>query len=151
MENRHSREALDLGQEPSIRPFTADDTADVISLWKAVFNYPTAHNDPATVIRLKQKVQPELFLVWVEQKRAVATVMGGYDGHRGWIYSVAVHLEYRRRGIATQLVKHLEQLLKQRGCLKINLQLLTTNAATTAFYQSLGYQIEERISMGKVV
>jgi ribosomal protein S18 acetylase RimI-like enzyme len=57
----------------------------------------------------------------------------------------------RRRGIGTALVKHVEVELARRGCPKINLQVHLSNAATVEFYRKLGYHIEERISMGKVV
>jgi ribosomal protein S18 acetylase RimI-like enzyme len=75
--------------------------------------------------------------------------MGGYDGHRGWIYSVAVLPQYQRRGIGTALIRHLESTLTALGCLKVNLQVRSTNAAVIAFYKRLGYTVEERVSMGK--
>jgi ribosomal protein S18 acetylase RimI-like enzyme len=81
----------------------------------------------------------------------VGTVMGGYDGHRGWIYTLAVDPAYRRRGIATALVRQVEGLLAERGCLKVNLQVLASNPQTVGFYQKLGYSVEERVSMGKLL
>ena len=77
--------------------------------------------------------------------------MGGYDGHRGWMYSLAVCPEFRRRGIGQQLVHYLERALAAMGCLKINLQVLAGNAAVAGFYEKLGYKIEPRISMGKLL
>ena len=76
--------------------------------------------------------------------------MAGYDGHRGWIYSLAVAPRFRRRGIATALVHHVEQALAARDCPKINLQILPSNSAVIAFYHKLGYTLEDRISMGKI-
>ena len=127
------------------------DENSVIALWKNVFGYATAHNDPAKVIRQKLAFQRELFFVALLDGELVGTVMGGYDGHRGWIYSLAVAPQVRRRGIGTALMKRVEQALAQQGCPKINLQVLASNAATVAFYQELGFAVEERISMGKVV
>ena len=75
--------------------------------------------------------------------------MGGYDGHRGWVYSVAVHPKHRRRGIGGAFIRQLEAALAERGCLKVNLQVRATNAEVVAFYEKLGYVVEERISMGK--
>jgi ribosomal protein S18 acetylase RimI-like enzyme len=132
-----------------IRPFDEADEPAVIALWTAVFGYPAPHNQPATVIRCKLAFQRELLFVAVLDGQAVGTVMGGYDGHRGWIYSLAVAPNFRRRGIGAALVKHVEQALRDRGCLKINLQVLPANAQAVGFYDSLGYQVEERISMGK--
>jgi ribosomal protein S18 acetylase RimI-like enzyme len=96
-------------------------------------------------------VQGDLFFVALINGIVVGTVMGGYDGHRGWIYSLAVSPETRRRGIGTALMRHAEQELARRGCPKINLQVLASNAGVVAFYQKLGYAVEERVSMGKVL
>jgi ribosomal protein S18 acetylase RimI-like enzyme len=135
----------------SIRPFRETDEPQVVALWKSVFGYAAPHNDPATVIRQKMRVDPDLFLVASVENWVVGTVMGGYDGHRGWIYSLAVDPTHRRRGTATALVRQVESRLAERGCLKVNLQVLASNAQTMSFYQKLGYSIEERVSMGKLL
>jgi ribosomal protein S18 acetylase RimI-like enzyme len=134
-----------------IRPFHEADTTAVAALWTSVFAYPTAHNNPTASIQRKLACQRELFFVAILDGIVVGTVMGGYDGHRGWIYSLAVAPHARRRGIGTTLMHHVECALQQRGCPKINLQVLGPNTATVAFYQKLGYAVEERISMGKVL
>ena len=134
-----------------IRPFAEKDTEGVITLWISVFAYPSPHNQPATVIRQKLAVQRELFFVALLDGSLVGTVMGGYDGHRGWVYSLAVSPEARRRGIGAALMQCVERELVARGCAKINLQVLASNAGTVEFYKKLGYAVEERVSMGKVV
>jgi ribosomal protein S18 acetylase RimI-like enzyme len=134
-----------------IRPFHESDTAVVIELWTNVFGYPQPRNDPARVIRDKLALQRELFFVAVIAGVPVGTVMGGYDGHRGWVYSLAVRPDVRRLGVGTALMNRVEEELARRGCPKVNLQVLATNAATVAFYTKLGYAVEERISMGKVL
>jgi hypothetical protein len=108
-----------------------------------------SYADPASVIRQKLALQRELFFVAIGLDGVAGTVMAGYDGHRGWIYSVAVRQRCRRQGVGSALVRHAEVALRALGCPKINLQLFATNHETVAFYQSLGYKIEERISMGK--
>jgi ribosomal protein S18 acetylase RimI-like enzyme len=75
--------------------------------------------------------------------------MAGYDGHRGWLYAAAVLQSHQRQGIGTALVRAAENLLSAMGCTKINLQVRASNTAVTRFYNSLGYEIEERVSMGK--
>ena len=75
--------------------------------------------------------------------------MGGYDGHRGWIYSVAVRPEHRGQGIGRELIRTLETMLAERGCPKVNLQVRASNKQVVAFYKKLGYAVEERINMGK--
>ena len=77
--------------------------------------------------------------------------MAGYDGHRGWLYSVAVDPNKRLNGLGSSLVHHAEKALTDLGCMKVKLQLLSTNEATAAFYKSLGYSVEPTISLGKVL
>lgn len=122
---------------------------DVIALWESVFGYETAHNRPALVIDKKLAINDDLFFVALAEGKVVGTIMAGYDGHRGWIYSVAVSPSHRRRGIGSQLVSHAEHALTGKGGVKINLQILEGNKSVSAFYASLGYSIEQRISMGK--
>jgi ribosomal protein S18 acetylase RimI-like enzyme len=123
----------------------------VIALWQTVFGDESAHNAPALVIDKKLAAHDGLFFVALLDGRVIGTVMAGYDGHRGWLYSVAVHPDHRQQGIGSQLVARAERALAERGCLKINLQILADNAAVAAFYASLGYAVEPRVSMGKRV
>ena len=132
-----------------IRPFQPQDRSQVIALWNEVFAYPEPHNDPAESIRRKLAVKDDLFLVAVEDSKVLGTAMGGYDGHRGWVYSLAVDPEHRRKGIGTALMRSLEEKLESLGCPKLNLQVLNHNLGVVAFYESLGYKVEERTSMGK--
>jgi ribosomal protein S18 acetylase RimI-like enzyme len=132
-----------------IRAFEDSDEPSVIRLWCNVLPSDEPHNDPATAIRRKRDVDRALFLVAEVDRAVVGTVMGGYDGHRGWIYSVAVAPNFRRRGIATALIRTLEAELPRRGCLKVNLQVQTANADVVAFYETLGFRVEARISLGK--
>jgi ribosomal protein S18 acetylase RimI-like enzyme len=134
-----------------IRLYREADERTVIELWTKVFAYTAPHNNPAAIVRQKLAFQCELFFVADVAGAVVGTVMGGYDGHRGWIYSLTVSPECRRKGIGTALMRHIERELARRGCPKINLQLLASNAATVAFYEKLGYRVEERISMGKIL
>lgn len=134
----------------TISPFLDPEHRDqVVRLWKAIFGYATAHNDPNLSIDKKLAVKDDLFLVALAGPEVVGTIMAGYDGHRGWIYSLAVDPAHRRRGIGKQLVAHAEQALIELGCVKINLQILEENASVAAFYEALGYSVERRINMGK--
>ena len=125
--------------------------SQVITLWQSVFGYETAHNRPALVIDKKLAVKDDLFFVAVIDDKVVGTIMAGYDGHRGWIYSVAVSTAHRRQGIGSQLVAHAERALTARGAVKINLQIIEGNESVAAFYSSLGFSIEKRVSMGKQI
>ncbi|HSV52099.1 MAG TPA: GNAT family acetyltransferase [Burkholderiaceae bacterium] len=130
----------------------ANDThrAQVIRLWQQAFGYTTAHNDPGLAIDKKLAVADGLFFVALDEKDAVVgTILAGYDGHRGWLYSVAVHPQHRKQGIGKALVAYGEDALAKRGCVKVNLQITGGNEAVAAFYESLGFAVEPRVSMGK--
>jgi enoyl-CoA hydratase/carnithine racemase/ribosomal protein S18 acetylase RimI-like enzyme len=121
----------------------------VILLWKEVFGYETEHNVPELVIDKKLAHGDDLFFVAVNNRSVFGTIMAGYDGHRGWIYSLAVSPAVRKQRVGSRLLEFAEQKLTDLGCLKINLQILSSNEGVQKFYISNGYQTEERISMGK--
>lgn len=133
-----------------IREYAAEDRVAVIDLWLTVFPHSTGHNDPGASIDRKLEAGDGLFFIAIEDGSIAGTVMAGYDGHRGWLYSIAVSPASRRRGIGSRLVRYAESELTSRGCPKVNLQVIADNREVVAFYKSLGFQVEERISMGKV-
>ena len=124
----------------------------VIELWTNVFGYESARNNPRLAIEKKEAVSDALFFVAESARHGViGTVMCGYDGHRGWIYSLAVRPDFQNQGIGKKLMIHAEHALKNLGCIKINLQILEDNEKVQMFYRSLGYSTEKRISMGKEI
>jgi len=123
--------------------------SQVVALWKAVFGYEAAHNSPGVAIDKKIEIHDQLFFVAVADATVVGTIMAGYDGHRGWLYSLAVAPSHRRQGIGSRLVSHAVSALTRKGCVKINLQILEGNENVTAFYATLGFSVEKRVSMGK--
>ena len=133
----------------SIRPFEPADRAALEELWALVFADDPPRNAPSILIDSKLKVQPELLLVGLVDSTLVGALMAGFDGVRGWIYHLAVSPAWRRRGFASALVHAAEHGLERLGCRKVNLQVRTSNAAVVAFYRSLGYEAEERLSMGR--
>jgi ribosomal protein S18 acetylase RimI-like enzyme len=132
-----------------IRTYRRDDGREVSALWSEVFPNDPPHNAAAVAIPRKLAVQPELFFVAEEDGHVAGTIMAGYDGHRGWLYAVAVSPRLRRRGIGTALVQHAVSALAALGCLKVNLQVRAGNDSAVAFYRKLGFAVEERVSMGK--
>jgi ribosomal protein S18 acetylase RimI-like enzyme len=121
----------------------------VDALWREAFPNDGAWNAATISIPEKQKIQPDLLLVAIESGVVVGSVMAGYDGHRGWISRVAVLQSHRRQGIGEALIREAERRLAALGCIKINLQVVASNAGVLGFYRSLGYDVEERISMSK--
>ena len=130
-----------------IRLYHETDRPQLVAFWKKVFPDDPPHNDPARVIDAKLKVD-DLIFVATEAGQIIAAAMAGYDGHRGWLYSVGVDQAKRRNGIGSKLVRHIIRALHDQGCIKINLQVRSANAALVSFYESLGFKVEDRISMG---
>jgi ribosomal protein S18 acetylase RimI-like enzyme len=131
-----------------IRPFQVADESAVIALWqRCALTRPW--NDPAKDIRRKLRVRPDLFLVGVLDGEIVATVMAGYEGHRGFINYLGVAPEQQRKGLGRAIMAEAERLLREAGCPKINLLVRTTNQGVIEFYKRLGYAVDEVVSMGK--
>jgi ribosomal protein S18 acetylase RimI-like enzyme len=131
-----------------IRPYNSNDEEQVIELWTAC-DLIVPWNNPKLDIERKLKVNPELFLLGELNNKVVASVMGGYEGHRGWINYLAVLPVYRGNGYARKIMKVIEQKLKEIGCPKINLQIRSNNEDVIKFYEKIGYFDEHMTSMGK--
>lgn len=131
-----------------IRSFLTSDESDVIDLWHRC-NLVVPQNDPRKDIAAKLKVQPELFIVGAISERIVSTAMAGYDGHRGWVYYLAVDPDYQRKGIGRQMMENVEQSLRELGCPKINVQVRSSNESVVSFYKHLGFSNDDVIGLGK--
>lgn len=132
----------------NIREFQEPDTEGVVALWEAC-GLTRPWNDPRKDIARKLEVQRELFLVGEEDGGVVATVMGGYEGHRGWINYLAVSPEARKGGLGRALMDEVERRLRAAGCPKINLQVRSDNEQALGFYRALGYDVDAAVSLGK--
>ncbi len=130
-----------------IRPFELADESAVIALWEQC-GLIRPWNDPKKDIDRKLCVQPHLFLVGLVERSLVATVMAGYEGHRGWINYLAVAPEHQRKGFGGAMAQ-VELRLREAGCPKINLLVRSKNNQVIEFYQHLGYAIDDVISLGK--
>jgi len=137
-----------VGEPLSLRVFTPADEDAVVALWSAC-GLLRPWNDPHRDIQRKLTTQPELFLVGEVDGTVVASVMAGYDGHRGWVNFLAVEPGARGLGYARTLMAEIERLLTERGCPKLSLQIRSTNDRVVAFYERLGYAVDPAISMGK--
>lgn len=131
-----------------IRAFEVKYRDEVIELWREC-NLVVPQNDPIKDIERKLKVDPDLFLVGVIDEKVVATVMGGYEGHRGWINYLAVKPSQQRKGYGQAIMQAVESLIKQKGCPKINLQVRATNEAVIKFYAAIGYGNDNVVGLGK--
>jgi ribosomal protein S18 acetylase RimI-like enzyme len=131
-----------------IRPYKSGDEVAMIRLWTDC-GLVVSWNNPERDIQRKLKVQPEMFLVGCLESHIVATVMAGYDGHRGWINYLAVHPNHQHSGIGRRMMEEAEVRLRAAGCPKINLQVRSTNAGIIEFYRRIGYKVEDVVSLGK--
>lgn len=122
----------------------------VDALWRACFPNDPPRNRAEIAIPAKLSLNDDLLLIAEDRSgKVIGTVMAGYDGHRGWLYAVAVDPAAQRSGIGTVLVKEACQRLRALGCMKVNLQVRAGNEAVAAFYRKLGFAEEPRISMGR--
>ena len=131
-----------------IRPFQEADSNGVVEVWTAC-GLVVPWNDPHKDIRRKLAVQADMFLVGCLGDRIIATVMAGYDGHRGWINYLAVHPKYQRSGDGRRMMDAAEARLRRLGCPKINLQVRGGNADAIVFYQKIGFKLDDVLSFGK--
>ena len=132
----------------NIRTFQPADEAAVVALWHEC-KLTRPWNDPHKDISRKLAMQPELFLVGTADGALIASVMAGYEGHRGWVNYLAVAPRHRGRGFGRALVEHVERLLLERGCPKVGLLVRNSNKEAAEFYRRLGYAQDESISLGK--
>ena len=128
-----------------IRSATAEDETAIVALWQAC-GLTVPYNDPAADFRFALSKSNSDVLVLDDLS---GSVMVGHDGHRGWLYYVAVAADRRRQGFGGALVAAAEEWLKQRGVPKVHLMVRETNQAVASFYQRLGYDLMPRISMQK--
>lgn len=128
--------------------FTPSHQDAVIDLWKKC-GLIVPQNDPVEDVERKLDFQPELFLVAMLDRRVIGSVMVGYDGHRGWMNYLAVLPEYQKQGYGRRLVERAIRELKKFGCLKVNVQVRTNNAAVIEFYKHLGFKEDDVVSLGK--
>lgn len=131
-----------------IRGYHPRDKDAVIQLWRDC-GLIAPQNDPVRDIERKLKVNPEWFLIGELDGSIIASCMAGYDGHRGWINYLAVCPDHQRQGLAGQIMEQAENLLRDAGCPKINLQIRISNSKVVEFYRSIGFSIDDVVSMGK--
>ena len=124
-----------------IRTFRPDDESDVINLWRQS-GLIVPWNNPETDIQRKLSASPNLFYVGVLDGELIASCMAGYDGHRGWIYFLAVKSAHQRQGFASRMIDHAESELIKLDCPKVELMVRKSNNNIISFYQSVGYDTD---------
>ena len=131
-----------------VRPFHPADAEAVVALWERC-ELTRPWNDPHKDIQRKLTVRADLFLVGEVGGAIIGTVMAGYEGHRGWINYLGVDPAFRRRGLGRVLMQEAERHLREAGCPKINLQVRSANTDAIKFYRSIGFAVDDVVSLGK--
>lgn len=131
-----------------IRTFRSEDEQAVINLWKQC-GLTRPWNDPRKDIERKLSEHPELFFIGCLGPEVIATAMAGFDGHRGWVYYLAVSPDHQKQSYGRRLMQVVEKSLIDLGCPKLNLQIRTSNQDVIAFYRTLGYKQDEVVSLGR--
>lgn len=136
-----------------IRTYVDDDFENVVALWHAC-GLLRPWNEPASDIALcRSTASSELFVGLVggndDATKLIATVMTGSDGHRGWMYYLAVDPTFRYEGFARAMVRHAENWLAALGIRKVELMIRDDNEAVRSFYEKIGYAVEPRIVMSR--
>ena len=130
------------------RKFRKSDSEAVIDLWKKC-KLIVPWNDPIKDINRKLSIKDNLFIIGEINKNIIASAMAGYDGHRGYIYYLAVLPEYQNKGIGSSLLSIIEKKLLQLGCPKINLFVRNTNIRVKTFYKINNYEFQDSQIYGK--
>ncbi len=131
-----------------VRAYAERDFAQVTAFWDAC-GISVAYNDPAKDI-LRMQAAPDCQLyVGLESGHLMASMMVGHEGHRGWIYKLAILPEFRGKGLGRDLVQLAERWLMARGLPKCHAIIRDTNARVQGFYERLGYEVQPRLVMGK--
>lgn len=131
-----------------IRDFSVPDTESVVALWEQC-DLTRPWNDPYKDVSRKLSDNNGAFWVAEHEEVVVASIMIGYDGHRGSINYLAVAPEYQRSGLGGELMRRAENFLIGRGCPKVSFCVRRNNEAVLAFYQELGYEIDDIHFLGK--
>ncbi len=132
---------------PLIEPANADDKAAVVALWHAC-GLTRPWNDPEADFALAQGGAASTVLV-AREEGVAGSVMVGFDGHRGWVYYLAVSPDQRRTGLGRALMAAAEDWLRARGAPKLQLMVREDNAAALDFYEALGLERQKVAVLGR--
>jgi ribosomal protein S18 acetylase RimI-like enzyme len=131
-----------------VQPLRPEQRAAAVALWhEAGLTRPW--NDPRADLERALAGPASTVLAVATDDELLGTVMLGHDGHRGWVYYLAVAGAWRRRGVGTALVRASERWLVDRGIPKLQLMVRRDNEAAVAFYAPLGYEVVDVTVLGR--
>lgn len=132
----------------AIAPLTDSDVDAVVALWERC-DLTRPWNDPRADIALARRGAHSTILTGRRDGAVIASVMVGHDGHRGWLYYLAVEPQMQRRRLGSAMIAAAEDWLRLRGITKVMLMVRADNAARRGFYEAIGYARQERVVLAK--
>lgn len=127
---------------------TDADIETVVALWQRC-ELTRPWNDPASDIAFARRGANATVLVGRADGAIAATAMVGHDGHRGWVYYVAVDPDTRGKGFGRSIMEAAEEWLRRQGVVKAMLMVRPDNTQVQAFYETIGYDEQERVIYAK--
>ena len=131
-----------------IRIYAQSDEQQLVQLWEKC-GLTVPWNNPKLDIDRKLKENSEEIVVGEIEGEIVASTIVGYDGHRGWVYYLGVDPDHQRKGLGEQIMKFAEDHLLDIGCPKINIMVRKTNLDVIKFYEAIGYEKQDVVTLGK--
>jgi ribosomal protein S18 acetylase RimI-like enzyme len=131
-----------------IAPVTPSRAGDVVALWRDA-GLTRPWNDPDADVRRALEGPTSTVLAGLEEDRLLAAAVVGNDGHRGWVYYLAVRADVRGRGHGRAMMRACEAWLATQGVPKLNLMVRGENAPTRAFYAALGYEHDDVVVLSR--
>ena len=129
-----------------IRKLTMSDYDEMVKLWeRSYLPFKPRGRDSKQEIKRQMGRNPDLFLGALDGRALVGTVVGSYDERKGWINRLAVHPEYRRKGIAQLLIARIEKVLRKRGARIVSALVEESNVESVSLFEKLGYKTHRSI------
>ena len=132
----------------TIRPYRPGDYDDLVALWERC-GLIVSYNNPGRDIDLVRATPTSEVFVGLHEGLILAGLCVGHDGHRGYVYYVAVDPETRGKGFGRQIMRHAEGWLARRGVPKMNIMVRDNNETVCAFYRAIGYEDTPRFVLGR--
>lgn len=131
----------------TIREFRPRDGDALRELW-TTFGFRLIADDDAGLARFTAR-NPGLFVVAEDGSRIVGSVLGAWDGRRGWLYHVAVAPSHQRQGLGSELVRLVEGRMRDLGCPRVLVMVEAANEEALRFWTTLGYERRDTMQLGK--
>jgi len=151
-DNMNKKRDKDLGEKAAAIEYRVEraqiiDLKPMLDLWSITPGLRGGASDEESKLKVFMERNPSTSLLLRTQDGLIGTVLGGFDGRRGYIYHLAVHPDYQRKGCGKVLLNQVISELKQLGALKIHLFAFNDNQAALGFYHHQGWELRQDIEV----